>query len=197
MRRLACTIISSAFVACPSTITVFGAADPVDVARSLIGRHYVWGGSGPSAFDCSGLVQYVFGQVGVNLPRRAVDQSEVGARARGRLQRGDLVFFATDARHPRLVTHVGIFEAAGTMIDASSRFGTVRREDLGDEYWSPRFLFATRLDPDDNGRDDSGRAPDARTRRPDPPPRAPATSRAALRRAAEEFARRILQRSGF
>jgi len=196
VRRLACTIVSFAFAVFPFTITLF-ASDPVDVASTLIGRQYVWGGAGPDAFDCSGLVQYVFARAGIDLPRRAVQQSEVGKRARGRLQRGDLVFFATDARHPTLVTHVGIYEAAGTMIDASSRFRTVRREDIGDEYWTPRYLFAMRLDGDGSGRDEPASRSEPRRPRSDPSPRAPTTARAAVRRAAEEFARRILQRSGF
>lgn len=119
------------------------AADPVEVAASLIGRPYVWGAEGPGAFDCSGLTQFVYREIGVELPRRAVTQSRVGDPAR-RPQRGDLVFFASDVRRS-LVTHVGIYEGGGTMINASKRHGKVRRESLDDEYWSERFMFARRV----------------------------------------------------
>jgi cell wall-associated NlpC family hydrolase len=68
------------------------AEDVVDLAASLIGRPYVWGAEGPNAFDCSGLTQYVFSEFGVELPRRAADQSAVGQSIGRGLRRGDLVF---------------------------------------------------------------------------------------------------------
>jgi hypothetical protein len=120
------------------------AADAVDLAARLIGHPYVWGAEGPDSFDCSGLTQYVYQDVGIDLPRRAIDQSEVGVAAGHRLQRGDLVFFSTDARSSE-VTHVGIYESAGMMIDASKRSGQVRRDDLRDPFWADRFLFARRV----------------------------------------------------
>ncbi len=54
------------------------AGDVVDLAASLIGRPYVWGAEGPKSFDCSGLVQFVYQEFGIDLPRRAVDQSKTG-----------------------------------------------------------------------------------------------------------------------
>jgi hypothetical protein len=126
------------------------AADAVDHAARLIGRPYVWGAEGPSSFDCSGLVQYVYGKTGIELPRRAVSQSREGEPAGRRLQRGDLVFFADDSRRS-LVTHVGIYEGAGMMIEASKRAGKVRRDRLNDDYWVERFMFARRLVGDGRG----------------------------------------------
>jgi cell wall-associated NlpC family hydrolase len=120
------------------------ASDAVDFAARLIGRPYVWGAEGPNAFDCSGFTQYVYQEFGIELPRRAISQSNVGDSIRKRLQRGDLLFFSTDSRKS-LVTHVGIYEGAGIMIDASKRHGRVRRDDLNDEYWAARFMFARRL----------------------------------------------------
>jgi hypothetical protein len=120
------------------------ASDAVDLAASLIGRPYVWGAEGPNAFDCSGLTQYVFQKFGVELPRRAISQSKVGDRTGDRLQRGDLLFFSSDARQS-LVTHVGIYEGGGRMIEASKRYGRVRRDTLNDAYWRERFLFARRI----------------------------------------------------
>lgn len=119
------------------------ASDVVDLAASLIGRPYVWGAEGPQAFDCSGLTQYVYQEFGVELPRRAVNQSQVGDRT-SRLQRGDLLFFSSDPRQS-LVTHVGIYEGNGVMIDASKRHGRVRRDDLNESFWAERFLFARRV----------------------------------------------------
>jgi hypothetical protein len=147
--------------------------DVVDLAASLIGRPYVWGAEGPNAFDCSGLMQYVHQRAGIDLPRRAIDQSRIGGAAGKRLQRGDLLFFSTDSQRS-LVTHVGLYEGAGVMIDASKRHGRVRRDDLSDEYWAERFMFARRvgrsaavLDTPTRERDRRGDAPpspDARRR---------------------------------
>ena len=130
------------------------ASDAVDFAASLIGRPYVWGAEGPQSFDCSGLTQYVYQRFGVDLPRRAINQSRVGDSVGRRWQRGDLLFFSSDARDS-LVTHVGIYEGNGVMIDASKRHGRVRRDDLRDEYWADRFLFGRRVGTGiDNGDDD-------------------------------------------
>ena len=115
-----------AFSVCASTAV---AEDAVDLAASLIGRPYVWGAEGPHAFDCSGLTQYVYQEFGIELPRRAISQSKFGDPAGRRLQRGDLLFFSTDSRQS-LVTHVGLYEGDGMMIDASKRYGRVRRDSL-------------------------------------------------------------------
>lgn len=123
------------------------AQDVIDVAARLIGRPYVWGAEGPNSFDCSGLTQYVYQQFGVELPRRAISQSRSGDAAGRRLQRGDLLFFSTDTRKSE-VTHVGLYEGDGVMIDASKRHGRVRRDDLSDEYWAERFMFARRVAPE-------------------------------------------------
>ena len=129
------------------------ASDPVDFAASLIGSPYVWGAEGPDSFDCSGLTQYVFQEYGIELPRRAISQSKVGDRIT-RLRRGDLLFFADDARRSQ-VTHVGIYEAGRIMINASKRHGKVRRDDLSEHYWTDRFMFARRIGHGDvDDRDD-------------------------------------------
>ncbi len=141
------------------------AQDVVDHAAKFIGRPYVWGAEGPSSFDCSGLTQYVFQEFGIDLPRRAIDQSRVGDPAGRRLQRGDLLFFSTDARQS-LVTHVGLYEGNNVMIDASKRHGRVRRDNLREDFWVDRFLFARRVrasvdsdEPPDPRDDQSGDAP--------------------------------------
>jgi hypothetical protein len=79
----------------------------------------------------------------VDLPRRAINQSSVGGRV-ARLQRGDLIFFSSGPREST-VTHVGIYEGGGVMIDASKRQGRVTRDNLNEPFWADRFLFARRL----------------------------------------------------
>lgn len=120
------------------------AQDVVDLAASLIGRPYQWGAEGPDAFDCSGLTQFVYQEFGVDLPRRAISQASIGGPAGRRLQRGDLLFFSTDSRRS-VVTHVGLYEGDGIMIDASKRHGRVRRDSLMDAYWVERFMFGRRV----------------------------------------------------
>lgn len=142
------------------------AQDVVDLAADLIGRPYVWGAEGPNAFDCSGLTQYVYQKVGIDLPRRAISQSKVGDAAGRRLQRGDLVFFSTDTRQS-LVTHVGLYEGGGMMIEASKRYGRVRRDTLSDPYWVERFMFARRVGSESVARED----PDVRDAPDADPPR--------------------------
>ena len=135
---------SAAAVAVLLLVEKTSASDAVDLAASLIGRPYVWGAEGPRSFDCSGLTHYVFSQFDVDLPRRAISQSKAGTPSGRRLQRGDLVFFADDARRSR-VTHVGIYEGGGQMIEASKRAGRMRRSNLNESYWGDRFMFARRV----------------------------------------------------
>jgi hypothetical protein len=180
--RTACAIPLSFF--CLATTA---SADPVSFAASLIGRPYVWGAEGPREFDCSGLTQFVFGEYGIDLPRRAISQSQVGDRVGRRLERGDLVFFSTDAGGS-VVTHVGIYEGDGVMIDASKRHGKVRRDSLDDEYWVERFMFARRL----SDADDTVQLP--KRPAPSPPPRS--DRRKAATRVLEQIADVLLRRPG-
>jgi len=101
----------------------------VDIALQYLGVPYVYGGSSPSGFDCSGLVQYVYRQVGVSLPRTSQSQFRVGehipADRVDLLQPGDLVFFGTDG-DPSRVHHVGMYVGDGNYVHAPYT-GTVVR----------------------------------------------------------------------
>ncbi|HVV35261.1 MAG TPA: NlpC/P60 family protein [Acidimicrobiales bacterium] len=97
----------------------------VDLASQFIGTKYVWGGEKPGGFDCSGLVQYVYSKLGVNLPRHSSDQAKVGTPvALGDLKPGDLVFFGTP------VDHVGIYAGGGKMVVAPHTGDVVKVEDV-------------------------------------------------------------------
>ena len=88
-------------------------------AESRRGLPYVWGGAGPNAFDCSGLVQWAFAQAGVSMPRVAADQARVGpAVPVSQLQPGDLLFYHTDPTDPGYISHVAIYLGNGWMIQA-------------------------------------------------------------------------------
>jgi peptidoglycan DL-endopeptidase CwlO len=101
------------------------AAQALKIATRYLGVPYVWGGESPGGFDCSGLVQYVFAQVGINLPRVAADQQNVGAAvSRDALQPGDLVFFGNPAHH------VGIYAGNGAMINAPYTGAVVRYDSI-------------------------------------------------------------------
>ena len=88
-------------------------------AASRVGYPYVWGGSGPTTFDCSGLVQWSFAQAGVIMPRVAADQARTGpAIPFSRAQAGDLLFYRTDPTAPDYISHVAIYLGRGLMIQA-------------------------------------------------------------------------------
>src|SRR5437868_11636941 len=78
-----------------------GLSPAVDVAQRFLGVPYVWGGESPSGFDCSGLVQYVYGQLGVSLPRVAADQARVGqpVASLADARPGDLLAFQDPVDH--------------------------------------------------------------------------------------------------
>jgi len=111
-------------------------------ALSLRGAPYRNGGTTPTGFDCSGFVQYVFGQHGMTMPRETRQQFRVGRNVdRGRLQPGDLVFFTTVAPG---ASHVGIAIGGDQFVHAPSERGVVRVEHLSATYWNRRYVGARR-----------------------------------------------------
>jgi cell wall-associated NlpC family hydrolase len=101
--------------------SVSHSAGVIAVASRYLGVPYRYGGSTPRGFDCSGFVQYVYGRLGVRLPRTAQQQYNVTRHIpRGQARPGDLVFFFVGGR----VTHVGIY-AGGNMMIASPHSGQV------------------------------------------------------------------------
>lgn len=100
------------------------ASEVVNLAGSEIGKPYVYGDEGPNTFDCSGLVYYVFGKLGITLPRTAHEQQAyVTPVDSPRI--GDLVFYGRPAHH------VGIYIGQGVMIDAPDVNQKVRFDRVG------------------------------------------------------------------
>ncbi len=103
------------------------------IALKFVGVPYQWGGSSPSGFDCSGLTQYSYRQVGISLPRTSQSQFQVGqhvsASRADLLQPGDLVFFGTDG-DPGKVHHVGIYVGDGNYVHAPYTGAFVRVDSL-------------------------------------------------------------------
>lgn len=119
-----------------------GESAVVDSARKYLGTPYVWGGTSPSGFDCSGFVQYVLAENGKSVPRTSQEQFAGGqAVDKSNLQAGDLVFYnwsgGTEA------THVGIYEGNGKMIHAPHSGDVVKEVDFN-SYGQNVYLGARR-----------------------------------------------------
>ena len=123
--------------------------DIVAFARGFVGYPYVYGGNGPSSFDCSGFVLYVYRHFGYSFSRGAQEQYLDGTPvAYGDLQPGDLVFFsssAPDSSNFRSITHVGLYLGDGYFIHASNPTRGVVIDSLWSGYYSTHFWGACRI----------------------------------------------------
>ena len=91
----------------------------LEAADSRLGMPYVWGGDGPTDFDCSGLVQWSFARAGVVMPRVADEQALTGPKVPlSELEPGDLLFYHTDPTAPDYISHVAIYLGGGKMLQA-------------------------------------------------------------------------------
>jgi hypothetical protein len=98
----------------------------VSLAEEYIGTPYVWGGESPKGFDCSGLLQYVWGKSGVQIPRTTYEQWQAGRQVgRGQLRYGDAVFFRGSDARGNLPGHVGIYIGGGRFIESPHSGSTV------------------------------------------------------------------------
>lgn len=124
-------------------------AGVVELALGVMGTPYQWGGSDANGFDCSGLIQYAYGQLGVALPRRSVDQAQSGVEVRrevGSLLPGDILTFATQGGGA--VSHVGLYLGSGRFIHSATGGVQVSLLDPDDPYgrwWWQRWIGARRV----------------------------------------------------
>ncbi len=112
----------------------------VEFAKQQLGKPYVYTGSTPAGFDCSGFTSYVLSAYKVNLPRRSSDQYTNSKKLKeNKVQKGDLVFFDNGSG----VNHVGMIVSeqgeAPVMIHASTSKGIVITEIHNSEYWNKRL----------------------------------------------------------
>ncbi|UXY27087.1 C40 family peptidase [Streptomyces sp. HUAS TT20] len=112
------------------------AAAAFSAAQAQIGKPYVYGATGPSSFDCSGLTSYAYAQAGVSIPRTSQAQAGIGTRlSMSQLQVGDLVFFYGDLHH------VGLYAGNGQVLHAPHTGAVVRYEAIG----NMPFQFGVRV----------------------------------------------------
>lgn len=114
----------------------------IEQAKQVIGTPYVPGGTSPDGFDCSGFVQWAYGNVGVHLPRTAREQSATGRAIRSEsMKAGDIVAF----NHPRRGYHTGIYLGNGMFIHSPGRGKSVSIAPLSDPYFKSTFIGARRI----------------------------------------------------
>lgn len=111
----------------------------VQTANTFMGTPYVWGGTTPRGFDCSGFVRYLYEAKGIDLPRTSVQMYDQAGTRVTDLKVGDLVFFALSN-----VNHVGIYLGNDQFISATSSRG-VTIDSLASSYWGSRYVGAKRV----------------------------------------------------
>ena len=128
---------------------VTGYYAPIDSSRILstaqkyIGVPYVFGGTSPSGFDCSGLVYYVLAELGYPAPRTAAAQYAMGSSvSHDGLRPGDLVFF--ENTYTSGISHVGIYAGGGSFLHAPNEGSSVSYSSLSG-YWAEHYAGARRL----------------------------------------------------
>jgi murein DD-endopeptidase len=112
-------------------------------AISLLGAPYQWGGSGPKAFDCSGLVHFIHSELGIEVPRTAEEQFRAATRVDlDDLKPGDLLFFKIRGKR---VSHVAIYAGSDRFVHAPQTGRPVEIRPLEDTYYRSRIVGAGRL----------------------------------------------------
>ena len=114
-----------------------------EVAASMIGKPYRYGGNTPQGFDCSGLVHFSYKRAGMDIPRSTKTQRSKSRKVSvSGLARGDLLFFNQEGKYS---SHVGIYLGDNRFVHAPSRGKHVRMDTLTDAYWREHLLDARRF----------------------------------------------------
>ena len=118
----------------------------VALAQNYLGVRYVYGGSSPRGFDCSGFTSWLYAQFGYSLPHSASAQyANCGYKvSRDALQPGDLVFFSSSG-HSGSITHVGMYIGNGNVIHARYSIGRIYINNLSESYYSRNYVGAKRI----------------------------------------------------
>ncbi len=120
----------------------------VELAKQQLGKKYVWGGNGPNSFDCSGLMKYIFGKVGITLERVSASQAAQGVEvSKSNLQPGDMVFFSgiNSSSGSSKISHVGLYIGNGKFIHAANSSRGVVTDELSDSYYTSHYVTARRV----------------------------------------------------
>ena len=117
-----------------------GAATLVENALRFVGTPYVWGGAQPGGFDCSGFIYYLYGRMGIRIPRTADVQFAAGRPVVGDPLPGDLVFFQT---YDYGASHVGLYLGAGRFVNSIG--ANVHIASFASSYFRSRYLGARRF----------------------------------------------------
>jgi cell wall-associated NlpC family hydrolase len=124
--------------------------DIVRIAEQNVGRPYTYGGEGTNGdgFDCSGLIQFAYGEAGIALPRTSVEQARQGreiSRSDDALRPGDILTFAERGTR---VTHVGLYMGGGRFVHSASRgvqISTLGESDPNGRWWYQRWVGVRRI----------------------------------------------------
>ena len=138
--------LSSTNISNSNTSTSNSVSQVISMAKSLLGKPYVWGAEGPSSFDCSGFTYYIFkNAAGITLPRTSKEQSTYGTYvSRSNMQPGDLLFFDTNGNNDGDVSHVGIYLGNNQFIHSSSAKGKVIISEIS-SYYNGAYTNARRV----------------------------------------------------
>ncbi len=132
--------------AAPAPAPAAAFSSVVDFAMQFVGTDYVWGGTSPKGFDCSGFVMYVYKQFGLSLPHSSAGQYNTSYGAvvgdPSELMPGDIVFFVNT--YKRGISHVGIYVGGGSVVQALSPGRGVGVASISSGYWRDHYYSAIR-----------------------------------------------------
>ncbi|HXV85978.1 MAG TPA: C40 family peptidase [Gemmatimonadales bacterium] len=142
------TVVSLAETAGASPAAARLAGDVVGTALGVMGSPYMWGGDEATGYDCSGLIQYAYGQHGIILPRMSRDQARSGLHVDARLEAlrpGDILGFSVEGAG---VSHVGLYVGDGQFIHSATggvRLSSLAATDPDSRWWRDRWVAARRI----------------------------------------------------